>query len=69
MGSEKIGLLSFELPRCEIPQTDQPIIYLPLDPHTWYPVVLRQTAVNEEVVVVVTVVVVVEVPKYSKTRP
>jgi hypothetical protein len=44
-------------------------IYLPLDPHTWYPVVLRQAAVNEEVVVVVTVVVVVEVPKYSKTRP
>ena len=43
--------------------------FLPLDPHTWYPVVLRQVAVNEEVAVVVDVVVVVEVPKYSKTRP
>ncbi len=42
---------------------------MPVDPHNWYPVVLRQAAVNEVVVVVVEVVVTVEVPKYSKTRP
>ncbi len=44
-------------------------LYLPVDPHNWYPVVLRQAAVNEVVVVVVEVDVIVEVPKYSKTRP
>jgi hypothetical protein len=38
-------------------------LYLPVDPHNWYPVVLRQAAVNEVVVVVVEVVVTVEVPK------
>jgi hypothetical protein len=43
--------------------------YLPVDPHNWYPVVLRQAAVNEEVVVDVDVVVTVKVPKYNKTRP
>jgi hypothetical protein len=38
---------------------------LPVDPHNWYPVVLRQAAVNEVVVVVVEVLVMVEVPKYN----
>ena len=45
------------------------IIYLPVDPQSWNPVVDLQVAVKLAVIVVVLVMVVVEVPKARRKRP